>query len=141
MRTIVDPTQRAWRTGATMFVAFGGLALALAAIGLYSVIAYDVAQRTRELGVRIALGAQARDVTRLIVGQGIGLAALGVVIGGTLALAAGRWVAPLLFAVSPRDPVVFGGVVAVLLGVAAVASVIPALRATRVDPTEALRSD
>jgi putative ABC transport system permease protein len=141
LQDVIDPYQRAWRTGATMFVAFGGLALALAAIGLYSVIAYNVGQRMHELSVRVALGAQARDVVGLVVGQGIGLATVGITIGGVLGLWAGRWIAPLLFEQSPRDPVVFGAVAAVLLGVAIVASAIPAMRAARVDPNEALRSD
>ena len=90
-----------------MFVAFGVLALVLAAIGLYSVIAYNVAQRTHELGVRVALGAQARDVVRLVVVDGLRLAAVGVAIGAAVALWAGKWVKPLLFNVSPKDPAVF----------------------------------
>ena len=98
---------RSWQLGATMFVAFGGLALVLAAIGLYSVIAYNVAQRTHELGVRVALGAQSRDVVRLVVVEGLRLAVVGVAIGAGVALLAGRWVKPLLFNVSPKDPTVF----------------------------------
>ena len=93
-----------------MFVAFGSLALVLAAIGLYSVIAYNVAQRTHELGVRVALGAQAGDVVRLVVSGGIRLAGIGVAIGTLVALWAGKWVKPLLFEVSPRDPIVFAAV-------------------------------
>jgi predicted permease len=138
---IIGSQTRSWNLGATMFVAFGTLALALAAIGLYSVVAYNVAQRTHELGVRIALGAQARDVIRLIVRQGVGLAVIAVAIGGTLALWASRWIAPLLFQQSARDPVVFGGVALVLLVVSAVACAVPAIRAARVDPNEALRAD
>ena len=132
---------RSWRLGATMFTVFGALALALAAIGLYSVIAYSVAQRTQELGVRVALGAQARDVVRLILREGMKLAVVGVVIGGATALVVVRWVKPLLFQVSPRDPLVFGSVALVLLAVAALASLIPARRASRVDPIVALRTD
>ncbi|HJQ20675.1 MAG TPA: ADOP family duplicated permease [Gemmatimonadaceae bacterium] len=141
MTEIFDPEIRSWRLGATMFVAFGGLALVLAAIGLYSVIAYNVVQRTHEMGVRVAFGAQMRDVVRLILGEGLRLALLGVVIGGALALYAGRWVAPLLFNVKPADPTVYGTVIAVLLASAALASAIPALRAAKVDPSVALRSD
>ena len=141
MREIVGPEERSWESGATMFVAFSALALILAAIGLYSVIAFDVVQRTHELGVRIALGAQVRDVLRLVVGAGVRFAAVGVIVGLGLALAAGTFVSPLLFGVSPRDPWILGGVGAVLLGVAVAASAIPALRATRVDPTVALRAD
>ena len=106
---------RSWHLGATMFAAFGVLALALAAIGLYSVIAYNVAQRTHELGVRVAIGAQAADLIRLVVTDGLRLAVAGVAIGAAVALYAARWVKPLLFDVSPTDPLVFGGVVFVLL--------------------------
>ncbi len=141
LREIVDPELRSWTLGATMFLAFGGLALLLAGIGLYSVIAYDVAQRTHELGVRIALGARLRDVVRLVVGDGLRVALLGVMAGGVLALWAAGWIAPLLFEQSPRDPAILGAVSLTLLGVAVVASAIPALRATRVDPNVALRTE
>ena len=141
MSEIVGSEERSWQAGATMFVAFSGLALILAAIGLYSVIAFDVAQRTHELGVRVALGAQVRDVLRLVVGAGVRFAAVGVIVGLGLALVAGRFVSPLLFGVSAHDPWILGGVGALLLGVAAAASAIPAFRATRVDPTVALRAE
>jgi predicted permease len=138
---LIDPNVQAWRFGATMFVAFGGLALVLAAIGLYSLIAYGVAQRTHELGVRMALGAPAVHVVRLIVVGGVRLAVVGIAIGGAIAL----WIAPrlesVLFQQSPRDPAVFGGVAVVLMGVALLASAVPALRAARVDPNLTLRSD
>jgi ABC-type antimicrobial peptide transport system permease subunit len=124
-----------------MFVAFGGLALVLAAIGLYSVIAYAVAQRTQELGVRMALGASGTSVMRMIVGQGIVFAAAGLLVGGTIALWAGRWLEPLLYSQKARDPLVFGIVAVVLFGVAIMATLHPAWRATRVDPTVALRAD
>ena len=136
---ILGEQTRSWRLGASMFTAFGLLALLLAAIGLYSVIAYNVAQRTHELGVRMALGAQAADVIRLVVREGIGFGIAGVVIGGGIALGVGRWLAPLLFDVSPRDPAVFVGVALTLLLVAVAASWLPALRASRVEPTKALR--
>jgi putative ABC transport system permease protein len=141
MAEIFGPTIRSWRLGATMFVAFGALALALAAVGLYSVIAYNVVQRTHELGVRVAFGAQVRDVVQLVLGEGLKLTIAGVVIGGAIALYAGKWVAPLLFKVKPADPLVFTLVVAVLLLAATLASLIPAMRAARVDPNVALRSD
>jgi ABC-type antimicrobial peptide transport system permease subunit len=130
-----------WRLGATLFTVFGALALVLAAVGLYSVIAYSVAQRTHELGVRVALGAEVGDLVRLVLRQGMGLALVGVVLGGAIAFVVGRWVKPLLFDVSPHDPLVFAGVAAVLLGVAALASLIPARRAGRVDPILALRAE
>jgi ABC-type antimicrobial peptide transport system permease subunit len=124
-----------------MFLVFGGLALVLAAIGLYSVIAYDVAQRTHELGVRIALGARLADVLRLVMGDGVRFAVIGVGAGGVIALLAGRWIKPLLFDVSPNDPVIFAAVTGVLLAVAALASMVPALRAAKVNPSVALRAD
>ncbi|HEX6052840.1 MAG TPA: ABC transporter permease [Gemmatimonadaceae bacterium] len=138
---VIGGQTRSWRLGATMFAAFGALALVLAAIGLYSVIAYNVAQRTHELGVRVALGAQARDLIRLVVTDGLRVALVGIVIGAAVALWAGKWVASLLFSVSPRDPAVFVFVALSLIAVAVVASWIPALRASRVDPNVALRSD
>jgi predicted permease len=130
-----------WRLGATMFVAFGILALVLAAIGLYSVIAYSVVQRTHEMGVRVALGAQSGDVVRLVVGQGVRLGASGVAIGTVIALATAKWIKPLLFAESPRDPAVFVVVTTTLLAVTIAASWVPARRAARVDPNVALRTD
>lgn len=141
MAEIFAPNIRPWRLGATMFVAFGGLALVLAAIGLYSVIAYNVTQRTHELGVRVAFGAQVRDVIRLVLGEGLRITALGIVAGAAIALYAGRFVAPLLFEVEPADPLVFGGVIGVLLLTATLAALIPALRAARVDPNVALRTE
>jgi predicted permease len=141
MQDVIDPQVRPWKLGATMFSVFGVLALAVAAVGLYSVIAYLVSQRTRELGVRIALGAQSTAIARLILGYGLGTASLGLAMGIGLALLAGRWVEPLLFDATPRDPIIFTTVVAVLLVVATVASLVPAWRAARVDPIEALRAE
>jgi hypothetical protein len=139
MARILGDEQRPWRAGATMFLVLGGLALTVAAIGLYSVIAYNVAQRTQELGVRIALGARLRDVLRLVLGDGLRLALGGIAAGAVLALAGGRWIGTLLFSVSPRDPAVFGAVTLVLALTALLASLIPALQAARVDPNLALR--
>jgi predicted permease len=138
---VIGNVTRSWQLGATMFVAFGMLALVLAAIGLYSVIAYNVAQRTHELGVRVALGARGPDVVRLVVSDGLKVAVAGVAIGVVVALWAGRWVKPLLFGVSANDPFVFTLVATTLLVVAVAASWIPALRASRVDPNVALRTD
>jgi predicted permease len=137
----ISPVIRSWRLGATMFVVFGGLALGLAAIGLYSVVAYRVAQRTHEVGVRLALGARRADILSMIVGDGIRLALVGVLLGIAAAVAAGRWISPLLFNVSSRDASVLTMVPAALIAVATVASLVPALRATRVDPSTALRGD
>ncbi len=138
---IYAPQVKSWRLGATMFVAFGGLALLLAAIGLYSVISYNVAQRTQELGVRVALGAQASHVIRLVMGEGFRLTLIGLALGAGAALYAGRWVAPLLFKVKPADPTVLGTVTVVLFLAAMGASLVPALRAARVDPNQALREE
>ena len=140
MRNFVDPNRRSWESGAKMFLAFGALAHLLAALGLYSVIAYNVAQRTHELGVRIALGAGTGALTRLVVFQAMRFAAAGALIGGLLALWSGRWIAPLLYQTSSRDPGVFAVVISTLLLVAIGASAIPAIRASRVDPNVALRT-
>src|SRR5438128_379684 len=139
LRDILGEQTRSWQLGATMFLAFGALALALAAIGLYSVMAYTVSQRTQELGVRAALGAQQRDLVRLVVREGLTLGAAGTAIAVVCALAAGNWLGPLLFQESPHDPLVFGFVTVALLGVTVVASFIPSRRAARVDPMVALR--
>ena len=138
---IIGQQTKSWQLGASMFLTFGLLALVLAAIGLFSVISYNVAQRTHELGVRVALGAQMGDLIRLVVSEGMKLGGIGVALGALAALAGGRWIAPLLFNESPRDPAIFGVVAAVLLAVTMVASFIPARRAARVDPNRALRSD
>jgi predicted permease len=138
---IVGRQKRSWLLGATMFTAFGGLALVIAAVGLYSVIAYDVAQRARELSVRVALGARARDVARLVVTRGVHFALAGILLGTVTARAAATRLQPLLFEQSATDPVVYGAVGALLLLVAVAASVAPALRAARTDPNTALRAD
>ncbi|HJR33997.1 MAG TPA: FtsX-like permease family protein, partial [Gemmatimonadales bacterium] len=138
---LIDPSLKAWKFGTTMFVAFGGLALLLAAIGLYSLIAYDVTQRTRELGVRIALGSSVSRVLRLIVSSGLRLVGAGVVLGVLLALWGAQWIEGLMFQQEPRDPLIYGVVAGILLLVAVVAAVVPALRATRIDPNSALRLD
>jgi predicted lysophospholipase L1 biosynthesis ABC-type transport system permease subunit len=141
LEQVVDQQRRSWEVGATMFVAFGILALLVAAVGLYGVITYNVAQRMHELGVRIALGAQARHVVRLVVGQGVRFALAGVGLGLALALVAARWIQPLLFQQSAKDPGTYGVVAALLVVVALAASALPAFRATRADPNTALRSD
>ena len=138
---LIEPQQRPWRLGATMFSAFGLLALLIAAIGLYGVIAYQVGQRTHEIGVRMALGARSGDLTRMVLWEGLRLTMIGLALGAAVALAAGRWVAPLLFGVSPFDPAVYAGVIATLSVVAIVACLVPAMRAAGVDPSSALRAD
>jgi putative ABC transport system permease protein len=126
---------------AFLVAVFAALALLLAAIGIYGVMAYAVAQRTAEIGVRMALGAGRREVFGLIVGDGLKLAAAGIGVGLILSLALSRTIRTLLFGVAAADPLTFGATTALLVAVAAVASVIPAHRAARVDPIVALRME
>ena len=121
--------------------AFAGVALFLAIVGLYGSIAYTVSQRTREIGIRIALGASAKTVTGLVVGDGLRLALVGVVIGAGTAAAASRTLSSLLYAVSASDPATFAAIAALIGAVTLAASYVPARRAARVDPVDALRSD
>ena len=141
LEEFVDAQRRSWILGATMFVAFGVLALLVAAVGLYGVISYNVAQRMHELGVRIALGAQSRDVVKLVTGQGLSFAAAGVAIGLGAAALAARWIQPLLFQQSAQDPATYAAVGMLIILVALLASAVPAFRATRADPNTVLRSD
>jgi predicted permease len=120
---------------------FAALALTLALIGAYGVTSYLVSQRTREIGIRMALGADSRRVARSIVGEGLRVAAIGVLAGLIIALFTTRLAAGLLYGVSPRDPVTLGAVVVTLLAVSAIANYLPARRAARVDPLTALRQD
>ena len=125
----------------TLLGIFAGLALILACIGVYGVLAYSVAQRTREIGVRMALGARPLDVTRMILGRGLKLSAIGLVAGAALAGALGILLRSLLFGVTPAAPLVYAGTAASLIVVALAACVIPAQRAARVDPVVALRDE
>jgi putative ABC transport system permease protein len=124
-----------------IFGTIGLVGLLLASVGVYGVLSYSVTQRAQEIGVRVALGASRRDVLRLIVGQGLALATIGVVIGLALAASGTPFAKSLLYNVSPFDPLSFGSVAAFLVFVAVVASYMPALRATRVDPIVALRGE
>ncbi len=124
-----------------MFGIFGTLALLVAAIGLYSVIAYDVAQRRHELGVRVALGARPRAIVQLIVSEGVRFALIGAGVGVAAAVGIAPRLQDLLFGVPARDPVTFSAVIFTLLGSAGLATVAPALRASSVDPAEVLRAD
>jgi putative ABC transport system permease protein len=121
--------------------AFAAVALSLAAVGIYGLIAYSVAQRTRELGIRIALGAVPRDVLFLVIRQGATLALAGIVVGTLGAIVTTRWMRSMLFQVNPLDPVTFAAVGVVLAAVAIGASWAPALRAARVSPVTAMRND
>jgi putative ABC transport system permease protein len=144
VQTLADVVSRSlWRQRlqGQVLGAFAGLALLLAAVGLYGVISYAVAQRTREVGVRIALGATRRDVVAMVLWQGSRLAALGLAIGAAGALALSRVVAGLLYNVRPNDPATFVSVAAILAGVALLACYVPARRASRTDPLVAMRTD
>jgi putative ABC transport system permease protein len=124
-----------------MFGIFGAVALFLAGVGVYGVLAFSVSQRTQEMGVRIALGASRADVLGLVVKQGVGLASLGVVVGLLGAFGITRVIQSLLYNVTATDPVSFGGVALFLALIAAAASYLPARRATAVDPIVALRNE
>ncbi|MBC7790342.1 MAG: ABC transporter permease [Anaerolineae bacterium] len=138
---LVAPQIQPWRLGATMFGVFGMLALVIAAVGLYSAIAYAVVQRTHEIGVRVALGAQQADVVQLVLMDGVRVVGIGLVMGMLGALAGGRWLEPLLYQTSPRDPAIFAVVALTLAGVAIAASLVPAWRAARTSPMVALRAE
>jgi putative ABC transport system permease protein len=121
--------------------AFAGLGLAMAAVGVFGVLSYSVSRKTREIGIRTALGADTRRVTAMVVGQAMTRVLAGTVIGVLASLAAGRLLGGMLFEVTPVDPATIAGVVVLLAAVALLASYVPARRATRVDPTIALRAD
>jgi predicted permease len=139
LETLVDASMAQPRFAMLLLAAFGAVALLLAMIGMYGVISYSVAQRTREIGVRVVLGARPGDVFAMVLGQGAKLAAAGVGIGLLAALGATRLMASFLYGVKPADPLTFTGVAIFLVAVAMAACYLPARRATRVDPMEALR--
>ena len=141
MTLMIEPQLAPWRIGTFIFSLFGVIGALLAAVGLYGVVSFVVAQRTREFGVRLALGAQANDVLRLVLRQGARLVVLGVVVGAIVAALSTRLFASLMFGVSALDPMVYIGTAALLAIIALAASYLPARRATRVDPIEALRTE
>jgi putative ABC transport system permease protein len=141
VRTLVKQSLTQPQLYLTLFSMFALLALLLAAIGLYGLIAYSVAQRTREFGIRYALGAQVGDVLRLVIGQGARLTAFGLVLGLLAAAGVARLMETLLFRTKAYDPLVFGGVVFVLAIIGLLAALLPALRATKADPVAALRAE
>jgi predicted permease len=136
---LLDQVLWAARFGASLLLIFGLLALTLAAIGIYGVMSYNVQQRRQELGIRMALGAQKRDVLRLVLGQGLWLAGGGAIAGLILAFLMARGISALLFGVHALDPATFAGVPLLLIAIALLACYIPARRATKVDPIVALR--
>ena len=141
LRERVDDSIFADRMIATLSGFFGGLALLLAAIGIYGVMAYAVTRRTAEIGLRIALGAAPAKITWMVLRDGLLLIALGVAIGLPFALAAGRISASLLYGIKPNDPLTFGLTIAVLLAIGVLAAFLPARRAAAVEPVEALRHE
>jgi ABC-type antimicrobial peptide transport system permease subunit len=141
LQDLIEPQLRSWSLGATLFGLFGGLALVVAAVGLYSIMSFEVTRRTRELGIRSALGASARALLTQVLGEGMRLVGLGIVLGAGVALVVAPAGAALLYHVSPREPVVYLVAGGVLLAAALLAGIIPAIRASRVDPNEALRTE
>jgi putative ABC transport system permease protein len=139
MEQVLSASLTDWRFHAILLGAFGSLALFISSIGIYGVISYSVAQRTHEMGVRMALGAARRDVVKLVLGQGLRLALAGIAIGLVGAWALTRFLTSLLFGIKPTDPLTFVGVCLILTIVAVLASYLPARRATKVDPIVALR--
>jgi predicted permease len=140
-RERIDASLWAPRMAAGLLGAFSGLALTIASIGLYGVMAFSVARRTREIGLRMALGAAPRDVMRLVLGSGLALALVGIVVGSAVALALSRAIGGLLYGVSPVDGVTFSVVPLLLVAAASLACYLPARRAMKVDPVVALRSE
>ena len=132
---------RPWQLGAVLFSTFGVLAMIVATLGIYSVVAFAVQQRRHELGVRMALGATPRAVLELVIGGGLRIVAIGVVAGVLLTLALSRTAGSILYQTSPSDPLVLGIVSAILLGAAALACLVPARAATQLDPAEVLRAE
>jgi predicted permease len=140
-QTLIDPQLRSWRLGATLFSAFGLLALAIAAVGLFAVVSYLVTQRTQEIGVRLALGGSARGVAGLIVRDAVKMSALGGALGIAIAVVAAPLVQSMLFETSTREPVVLIAAAVVLLVVTVSAAAVPAWRAGRVSPMIVMRTD
>ena len=141
MQTIVERSTARTTFAMLLLAVAGGMALVLSAVGIYGVISYTVTQRRPEIGVRMALGAQAAQVGRMVVAQSLRVAAAGIAIGLLGAVATTRVLQSLLFGVSPTDPVTLGGVTVVLVMLGALAAYAPARRATKVDPVEVLRRE
>jgi putative ABC transport system permease protein len=141
MQDVVDGSIAQPRFRTLLLSVFGGLALLLAAIGLYAVMSYSVTQRVPEMGIRMALGAEPGDLLQMVLWNGLRLAVLGAAIGVVLALAAARLLSSILFEIKPADPATFLVTCLIILAIASIASLLPALKATRVDPASALRTD
>jgi ABC-type antimicrobial peptide transport system permease subunit len=141
MRSVVNRSAARQQFIMLLLSLFAGIALLLGVIGIYGVMSYAVAQRTREIGVRMALGASPGDAQRMVLREGVSLAGVGIVVGVLAALLSTRALSGLLYGVTTLDPLTFGAVPVGLIVVALLASYLPARRATRVDPTTALRAD
>jgi predicted permease len=139
MREQVDRTTASQRIAVTILVVFGGLALVLAAVGLYGVMSASVSQSARELALRIALGATSSDVMRVVVSKGLILTTIGMAVGGLIAFQLTRLLGYLLYNVSPHDPLAFASAIAIVISASLVACLVPAWRAARTDPIQALR--
>jgi ABC-type lipoprotein release transport system permease subunit len=136
---VLTPQMRPWRMGASLFSGFGVLALIIALVGFYGLVSHSVTQRSSELGLRLALGAQRASIVSLVVREALGFVVIGIAVGTVLSLASGRAIAALLYETSPYDPRVLVGVALLLSGCAAAASFAPGWRASRIDPARALR--
>ena len=141
MEKFIDEGTSGQRFLLTLLEVFGAIALSLSAVGIYGVMAYSVAQRTQEIGVRIAMGASPRAVLGMVLRRGVALTVVGLLIGVGGAYGLTRFIGSWLFGITPTDPTTFAAACATLAGVALVACLVPALRATRVDPVAALRSE
>jgi putative ABC transport system permease protein len=141
MRDVVGTSIAEWRFFTLLLTSFAAVALILGATGIFGVMAYDVSQRRREIGVRLALGADPRRLRRAVISDGLTLTAIGLVLGIGAAIASGRWMSGLLVGVSPADPLTLLSVAALLALVAAASSYVPARRAASVDPAVALRAE
>lgn len=139
MREQVERATQSQHVAVTLLSVFGGLAVLLAAVGLYGVMSYAVSQSTRELAVRMALGARTADLLRIVLSQGLLLTGAGVIVGTVIALAGTRLLGYLLYKVSPRDPLAFASALAIMILASLAACLLPAWRATRTDPVRALR--
>jgi putative ABC transport system permease protein len=139
MDEIVAESMLQWSVSSLLLGIFGLVALALASLGIYGVISYSVASRRREMGLRMALGATGGEVSRLVLGEGLKLAGLGLVLGLALAAVAAKLMASLLYGIGPFDVVTFAAVTGVFLGTAILATLLPAARAARTDPIGVLR--
>jgi ABC-type antimicrobial peptide transport system permease subunit len=141
MNELISNSLSPQRSNMLLLAAFAGLALVLTAVGIYSVLSYAVRRRVREIGIRMALGASHSDVLKMVLADGLKPILLGVAIGYAVALGLGRVVSSLIFGVRPTDPLTFATVASLLVAVGVLATIVPAYRATRVEPVRTLRDE